>query len=83
MGGLTVIIRLVSVQLALDLPTGNELGKRFLDQSISKVKWKKMKVDTIDPLNKTHFKEAHHKNQKNILNLYKINRKNLKLSGKD
>ena len=26
MGGLTVIIRLVSVQLALDLPTGTELG---------------------------------------------------------
>ena len=34
-GGLTVIIWLVSVQLALNLPTGTELGKKPYKQTIS------------------------------------------------
>ena len=29
LGDLTVIIRLVSIQLAFDLPTGTELGNKF------------------------------------------------------
>ena len=54
-----------------------------MDQSISKVKWKNMKVEIIDALDQADSKGAYHKNQKNIMNWYKIDRKNLKLIQKD